>query len=297
MLADLPLWFAPLAVGLFGLAVGSFCNVAIHRVPREGLSVNSPRRSHCPSCGTQLRWNDNLPVFSWLLLRGRCRYCREGVSWRYPAVELLVAALMLALWSVQRPESVEAWLVFGVGAVFAATCVVVSAIDLEFWILPDVVTLPGTALGVLLSAALPALHAAHPGFRVESPHGSATVLALTGALAGGGSLWLVGQLGNLMLRKRIEEAGVSDAMGLGDVKWMALCGTLLGPLLVLEAIMAACFLGAVVGIALKLIHRLRGGRGPVGLPFGPFLSVGALVELAWPGSVWRLLESLMLPAA
>ncbi|GJM22311.1 MAG: type 4 prepilin-like proteins leader peptide-processing enzyme [Planctomycetota bacterium] len=297
MLDSIPLWFAPLAVACFGLAVGSFCNVAIHRVPREGLSVRSPSRSHCPSCGTQLLWSDNLPVLSWLLLRARCRHCKQPVSWRYPAVELLVAGLMLALWSVQQPASTEAWLVFGVGAVFAATCVVVSAIDLEFWILPDVVTLPGTAIGVVLSAALPALHAAHPGFRLDNPHGSATVLALTGALAGGGSLWLVGQLGNLALRKKIEEAGVSDAMGLGDVKWMALCGTLLGPLLVLEAILAACFLGALVGIALKLIHRIRGGRGPVGLPFGPFLSVGALVELAWPGSVWGLMNTLLGGAA
>lgn len=297
MLADTPSWMPPLAVTLFGLAVGSFCNVAVHRVPREGMSVSSPKRSRCPSCGTQLLWSDNLPVISWVLLRGRCRHCGSGISWRYPAVELLVAALMFGLWWLNPPADLGGWAVFVVHAVFAATCVVMSAIDLEHWILPDVVTLPGTGIGLLLSGVLPGLHALHEGFRPESPHGSALVLAAMGALAGGGSLWLVGQVGNLALRKQIAEAGVSDAMGLGDVKWMALCGTLLGPLLVLEAILAACFLGALVGIALKLLHRLRGGQGPVGLPFGPFLSAGALVEIAAPGSVWRLMEGLALPAS
>lgn len=297
MIASLPIWLAPVAVACFGLAVGSFCNVAIHRVPRDGLSVGSPRRSRCPSCGTQLRWSDNIPVLSWLGLRGRCRYCAVRISWRYPAVELLVGALMFGFWALNPPTDASQWAVFAVYAIFAATCVVVSAIDLEFWILPDVVTLPGTALGLLLAAALPALHEMHLGFKIDSPHGSSLVLAAAGALAGGGSLWLVGQLGNLALRKQIAEAGVADAMGLGDVKWMALCGTLLGPLLVLEAILAACFFGAVLGIALKLIHRWRGGRGPVGLPFGPFLSLGALIELAWPGSVWRFVEGMTLTAA
>lgn len=271
-----------------GLCVGSFANVAIHRIPIEGLSVWKPARSFCPSCGTRLAWRENVPVLAWLLQRGRCRTCGTAISWRYPAVELLVAALFVLFWSVQPPVDAESLVLLLVRWSVAFTCVVVSAIDLQHFIIPDVITLPGTALGVLLSAALPALHEGGALWRPEQPHASAVVSALAGALAGGGSLWLVGRLGNVFLRKQIEEAGVEDAMGLGDVKWMAFAGTFLGPLLVLEAILTACFAGALVGIVMKLIARAR-GQGLVGLPFGPFLSAGILVELVWPGAVWSVL--------
>jgi leader peptidase (prepilin peptidase)/N-methyltransferase len=173
-----------------------------------------------------------------------------------------------------------------VGWAMASLCVIVSAIDLEHFIIPDVITLPGIVLGLLASAVLPELHVGDAMFRAESPHGSSLIVALMGMLAGGGSLWLVGRLGNVMLKSQVEAAGVEDAMGFGDVKWMALAGTILGPILVLEAILVGCFTGALVGIFLKIGARMSGRGGPSGLPFGPFLSVGILTELAWPGAAW-----------
>ncbi|MDG2149998.1 MAG: prepilin peptidase [Planctomycetota bacterium] len=289
-------WMGWCFVSFLGLSVGSFANVVIHRVPREGLSLWKPARSLCPTCKRQLSWLDNVPLLSWLCLRGRCRYCSTKISARYLVVELLTGALFVAFWAQEIHGEQIAWTPLLVGWVMASLCVIVSAIDLEHFIIPDVITLPGIALGLLASLLIPQLHvdgvlflAGEVGPIGGQPfvHGSSLLVALMGMLAGGGSLWLVGRLGNIMLRSQIEAAGVQDAMGLGDVKWMAFAGTILGPILVLEAILVGCFVGALVGIFLKIAARMSGRGGPVGLPFGPFLSVGILTELAWPGAAWR----------
>jgi leader peptidase (prepilin peptidase)/N-methyltransferase len=285
-------WWGVCLASFLGLSVGSFANVAVYRVPREGLSVLRPSRSFCPACNAQLTWFDNVPLLSWLLLRGRCRSCRSPIAWRYPAVELLVGLLFVGSWLVFAPQAGGSWLPLMLAWVVCATCVVVSAIDLEHFIIPDVITLPGIALGLLASLTWPALHAAHEGFDAASPHGSSLVVAFMGLVACGGSLYLIGLLGNLMLKRQVQEAGVEDAMGLGDVKWMAFAGTFLGPLLVLEAILVGCFTGALVGIVLKVVARVRGGAGPVGLPFGPFLSIGILLELYQPGAAWAVMSLL-----
>ncbi len=279
-------WMGWFIASFLGLSVGSFANVAIHRVPREGLSVHKPGRSFCPSCATQLSWFDNIPVLAWVVLRGKCRSCSERISIRYPAIELLVGALFAFFWWKLNPGAGGSWVLLLVGWVMATLCVVVSAIDLEHFIIPDVITLPGIALGLLASGVFPEIHASHAMFRSESAHTSSVVVGIVGLVAGGGSLWLVGRLGNLMLKSQVEAAGVEDAMGLGDVKWMAFAGTLLGPILVLESIMIGCFAGAVVGIGLKVVARLQRSDSPVGLPFGPFLSLGILIEMLWPGSAW-----------
>lgn len=279
-------WVGWFIASFLGLSVGSFANVAIHRVPIDGLSVWKPSRSFCPSCSTQLKWFDNIPVLSWLFLRGRCRSCSSRISPRYPAVELLMGALFVLFWAKAGPAVDGTWSPVIVGWFMVSLCVVVSAIDLEHFIIPDIITLPGIVLGLVASGVFPQLHAHHAMFNPESPNGSAVVVALMGMLAGGGSLWLVGRLGNLMLKSQVEAAGVEDAMGLGDVKWMAFAGTILGPILVLEAILVGCFTGALIGIVLKVMARVTGSEGPVGLPFGPFLSVGILLELAWPGAAW-----------
>ena len=283
-------WFGGLVWAALGLSVGSFANVAIYRVPLEGLSVFRPSRSFCPQCNAKLTWYDNVPVLSWLFLRGRCRSCKVGIPVRYPLVELLVGAAFVGSWWLLAPEPGGSWLPLVLAWVVASVCIVVSAIDLEHYIIPDVITLPGIALGLGASLAFPELHEAHVGFRPESPHGSSLVVGLMGLGAGGGSLYLIGLLGNLMLRAQVQEAGVEDAMGFGDVKWMAFAGTFLGPLLVLEAILIGCFAGAIVGIVLKVAARVSGGDGPVGLPFGPFLSVGILLELFVPGAAWEVLR-------
>jgi leader peptidase (prepilin peptidase) / N-methyltransferase len=285
-----------LIAGLFGLCVGSFTNVVIYRSPRDGLSVLKPSRSFCPGCRAPVAWRDNVPVISWLLLRGRCRNCREPIAWRYPAVELLVGALFAAAWWLSPPVDAPAagrllalWLL-------AYSSVAVTLIDLEHFIIPDVVTYPGALGGVMLSLVFPSLHASHIGFRADSPHVSALAAALFGLLAGAGSLFAVGWLGNLFLRRKLEAAGVQDAMGWGDVKWMGFAGTLLGVLSVLSAILVGCFLGALAGIAMKLWARVRGAESQVGLPFGPFLSLGILVEVVQPEFAWSLIDALARPA-
>jgi leader peptidase (prepilin peptidase)/N-methyltransferase len=283
-------WVGWFVASFLGLSVGSFANVAVFRIPREGLGVSKPSRSFCPACDTQLLWYENIPLISWIVLRGRCRSCSVRIPVRYPAIELLVGLLFVGFWAQVDPAASGAWGLLLVAWVMASLCVIVSAIDLEHFIIPDVITLPGIPLGLLLSLLYPALHESHVLFRPESPASSSLIVGLAGAVAGGGSLWLVGALGNLMLRRQIQEAGVEDAMGLGDVKWMAFAGTILGPLHVLEAILVACFAGALVGIAMKVAARVGKRDAPVGIPFGPFLSVGILIELADPGAAWAVMS-------
>jgi leader peptidase (prepilin peptidase)/N-methyltransferase len=281
---------------MIGACVGSFTNVLIFRSPREGMSSLHPRRSFCPSCRAPISWRDNLPVLSWLLLRGRCRQCKATIGWRYPLVELIVAILFAAAWVVRPPVDADALVVLLVAWYLATLCVAVSLIDFEHLIIPDTITWPGIAVGLVCSVAFPVLHEAHPGFRLEAPHGSSLIAGLFGMVAGGGSLAAVGFLGNIALRKKLDEAGVADAMGWGDVKWMVLAGAFLGAVQVLSAILLGCFAGALVGIAMKVWARVRGEDQPVGLPFGPFLSLGILVELAVPGFAWDLLARIAQPA-
>ena len=288
-------WEGPFGLAVaawLGLSVGSFSNVLIHRLPIDGLSVLRPARSFCPSCETQLSWSENIPVLAWLWQRGRCRSCSAPIAWRYPAVELLVAALFVLLWWRAPPHDSTSLALLLVGFYLATTSVVISAIDLEHFIIPDAVTLPGIVIGLLLSVSLPGIHGAHDGFDPEAARISGLLLSASGLALGGGSLWLFGKLGNLMMRRQIEAAGVEDAMGLGDVKWMAFAGTLLGPMLVGDAILAGCFLGALVGVLWKLGARLTGRAAPAGIPFGPFLSVGILVQLFRPGAAWWLMAQL-----
>jgi leader peptidase (prepilin peptidase) / N-methyltransferase len=289
-------WIAGLAAGLFGLCVGSFANVVIFRSPRDGMSVVKPARSFCPSCRAPVAFRDNVPLVSWMLLGGRCRSCRAPIGWRYPAVELAMGVLFALAWWLMPPVDplamgrlLAAWLL-----VFA--CVAVTLIDLEHLIIPDVITYPVTVMGLVLSVAFPGLHQGHAGFQPDAPLGSALVAGLLGLLAGGGSLFLVGRLGNLFLRRKLAEAGVEDAMGWGDVKWMACAGTLLGALSVLSAILVGCFAGALAGIGMKVWARARGSESPAGLPFGPFLSLGILIELWRAEFAWRLVDSFVRPA-
>jgi leader peptidase (prepilin peptidase)/N-methyltransferase len=289
-------WGGALFAGLMGLCVGSFANVVIYRTPRDGLSVLRPARSFCPSCRAPIAWRDNLPVLSWLLLGGRCRSCRAPIGARYPGVELLTGLLFAAAWWWSPPVDAEAAAHLLAAWLLAFCCVSVTLIDLEHLIIPDAITYPGMVAGLLASLAAPTLHVGHWAWRAQSPHGSSLAAGVVGLLAGGGSLFLVGQLGNLMLKRRLKEAGVQDAMGLGDVKWMAFTGTLLGGSSVLSAILVGCFLGALAGLLMKLWAALRRSESPVGLPFGPFLSLGVLAELVRPELAWRIVESLARPA-
>jgi leader peptidase (prepilin peptidase)/N-methyltransferase len=232
---------------LLGLAVGSFLNVCIHRLPRRQSLVRPPSR--CPDCGYQLRWIDNIPVVSYLLLGGRCRKCRRRISIRYPIVELVTMALFLAHYWVFDWTPLLA-----VRLVFACAMVVLFAIDLEHQILPDAVTLPGIVAGLACGVFLP------PGI----------VAALLGALAGGGVLFLIAE-GWSRLRH-------VEAMGFGDVKMLAMIGAFLGLKLAILTFVLSSFLGGIVGGLLIL-----SGRGSMAsrVPFGTFLAVAALVASLW----------------
>ena len=229
-------------VAVFGLLIGSFLNAVIHRVPRK-QSIVSPG-SQCPSCGYALRWYDNIPILSYLMLGGRCRRCRNPISIRYPIVELITAVVFVGHYFV------FGWTpLLAVRLVFAASLVALFAIDLEHHLLPDVITLPGIVVGLVASVFLP------PGV-VES---------LIGVLIGGGVLWLIGEA---YFRYSGEEG-----MGGGDVKMLAMIGAFLGWKLVLVTLVLSSVAGSVLGLAIIAIKR---GTMKYALPFGTFLALGAL---------------------
>ncbi len=238
--------FGCVAAGLFGLIVGSFLNVLAHRLPR-GESVVFPG-SHCPACGAAILARDNIPVVSWLVLGGRCRTCGAPISVRYPMLELANGVLWALVFLRARQ-----WPELAGGVFFASACLALAAIDLEFMILPDKITLTGLAAGILLAF-----------FSKTRTPGS----ALLGAAVGGGGLYLIAFL--------YERIAGHEGMGLGDVKMLAMIGAFLGPAGVLVSVLLASLSGSVVGIAAMVLGR---GDRKMRLPFGVFLAAGAVAAL------------------
>ena len=261
-LTGLPVYIIAAAVGALGAIIGSFLNVVIHRVPREE-SIAFPA-SHCPSCDTAIRPYDNIPVISWAILRGRCRACRAPISARYPAVELLTAALFVLTY---LHTGLTLALPFDLA--FVAALVALVFIDAEHMLLPNVITYPGTALALVARVLVPNLYGVASLGGPETP---AWLLSLggavLGALLGGGFLWLVGWLW--------ERARGVEAMGLGDVKMMFMVGAFLGWPLTLLTIFVGVLSGSVAGVAAM---ARRGERDmQMLLPFGIFLGLGSLVS-------------------
>ncbi len=255
-------------VTLIGLVVGSFLNVCIYRLP-HGLSVVHPG-SRCPSCKTPIRWYRNIPVLSWLVLRGRCSACRAGISVRYPIVETLTAALTLWIW-LRYGLSAE----FAVAVPFAWAMIVLFFTDLDTQLLPDVVTLAGVAAGFASAWFNPFL--GEPGIH-------RIWMALSGCALGGGLLWTVGALYSRL-------RGV-EAMGFGDVKMMAFIGAVAGPQGVLFAIFGGSVAGAAAGWALI---PLRGRSMQSTLPFGCFLAPAGLAALLYARQVIGWYLGLLVP--
>ena len=247
------------AVGLvvaLGLAIGSFLNVCIYRLPR-GESVVSPP-SRCPSCGRGLRWFENVPVLGYLLLGGRCRTCRSAVSQMYPMVEVGTALVyLLQYWQLGWQP------LLGVRLVFVSTMIALFVIDLQHRILPNVITLPGVVIGVAASVLF------EPGW----------LASLIGVAAGGGALWVVGEA---YFRIRGEEG-----MGMGDVKMLAMIGAFLGWQLMLVTLLIASLAGSVFGGGMILLNR---GSMKYALPLGSFLAAGALIatHVGQPMLAWYL---------
>jgi leader peptidase (prepilin peptidase)/N-methyltransferase len=246
--APFAVWGGPglLLAGVAGLLVGSFLNVVVHRLPR-GESIVFPG-SHCPSCGAPIAPRDNLPVVSWILLSGKCRTCRARIALRYPVLELANGVL----WAFSFRQA-PSWGDLGTAVFLCSSCLALLAIDADFQILPDAITLPGIAVGLALSF-----------FSLRRT----PLQALAGAALGAGGLFLVAFL--------YEKIAHQEGMGLGDVKMLGMIGAMLGPWGVLVTVLAASVSGSLVGVALIAGRR---GDGKTKLPFGVFLALGAVAAL------------------
>ena len=238
------------ALFIIGSILGSFFNVVIYRVPRGESIIRPP--SACPACGTRLHARDNIPVIGYLLLRGRCRYCSEPISARYPTVEVIAGLLPVLLFI--RFGATTPFFVFWP---LSYVLLVLSFIDLDLRIIPDRVTLPGIVVGLAVAPLLGLL-----GFW-ES---------LIGVLVGGGALYLIGILGELFLKK--------ESMGGGDVKLAAMLGAFMGWKLILATLFIAFFIGAFVGV-IAMARKPKDEDWDSSLPFGPFIALGAVLALLW----------------
>jgi len=244
---------AYLWVFIIGACIGSFLNVCIYRIP-AGLSIVHPS-SRCPKCGTQIRWWQNIPIASWLFLRGKCAACKVKISVRYLLVEILTGLLFLKIFSmfVFLPATLVFW-------TFVAALVVLTFIDLDHQIIPDVISLPGIILGFVTVSLTPLSWSN----------------SLLGILLGGGSLWLIAIIYEFLTK--------NEGMGGGDIKLLAMIGAFLGWKAILPIIFISSCLGTLVGVPLML--RQHAG-GKLAIPFGPFLSVAALIWLFWGGVLLR----------
>ena len=268
----------------FGACVASFLNVVIWRVPR-GESIVSPP-SHCPKCGAAIRWWQNVPILSWLALRGKCANCREPISPRYILVELLGGVLFLAAFlhvfartpAPSGPASAllpaDAILTLLVWWIWIALMIVGSMIDFDHKLLPDFVTVGGMLLGVLSHAAQSLFLFFNPS-ATSVPHTIIRLFdypiihSLLGLAFGFGLLWLVRFLGSLAFRR--------EAMGMGDVFLMGAVGALFGPVAVLVTLILSSLFGSLVGVSMVALSKTKFGRF-VEIPYGPYICLGCL---AW----------------
>ncbi len=239
------IWF------VLGAMVGSFLNVCIYRLPREESIIHP--RSHCPQCQRPIAWYDNIPILSYLALGARCRHCHTTIHWRYPVVEALSGLSTVAVLHH-----------FGVGVVgviylaFVWALLVASFIDLEHQIIPDEISVGGLIIGLLLSLLVPHLHG--------TDHALVSLKrALLGAAVGGGLLYTTGALGSVLFRK--------EAMGGGDVKLLAMAGSILGWKLVTFTFFIAPVLALIPGVGVLLWKRSHV------IPYGPFLSLALVLSL------------------
>lgn len=243
------------AAFVFGAIVGSFLNVCIVRLPKQESLISPP--SHCPSCKTPIPFYDNIPLISYLCLKGRCRSCSEIISPRYFVVELLMASIALALWHRFGPG-----FVFFVNFTLVAALIVITFIDLDVRIVPDVISLPGIGLG-LVSSVIYRLFSMDHLSAIPSPASS-----FVGILLGGGTLFFIAWSYQLVTGK--------EGMGGGDVKLLAMIGAFLGWPSIPVTLFFASLSGSVVGLGLML---KTGVDGKYALPFAPFLCLGALLDL------------------
>jgi len=241
---------------IFGAVVGSFLNVCIFRMPAK-TSIIKPL-SQCPHCHHPIRFYDNIPIISFILLCGKCRDCGGKISWRYPLVELITALLSLFLFL-----KFGLTLTFLTVFIFSAVLIVITFIDLDHQIIPDVLTLPGIPIFLLLAI-----------FVVKVPWRE----ALIGLLIGGGMLFAIAFIYQLITKR--------EGMGGGDIKLLAMIGGFLGWKSLIFVLLFSSFSGAIVGITAMIIKKQD---MKYAVPFGPFLSAAAVAYLFWGDAFMRVL--------
>jgi len=273
-------WY--IAVFLVGLAIGSFLNVCIYRIPRN-LSIKSPRRSFCPSCNQPIKAYDNIPIVSYLILRGRCRQCGNKISIRYPIIELLTALAFVTILnrcevicetSFATPNMFNISLYFLSAIIFVSLLIAISAIDIDFYIIPNSLVFTGLIVGFLLAIAT----------SIAERNTSYLTDRVFGAILGTAMIGFIALIGSLVFHKQ--------AMGMGDVKLMGMIGMFLGafPHLLIVLISSA-FIGSIAGILLILLIKPKfGSRSKI--PYGPFLSIGAVLSLLYGELAWNLYRRL-----
>jgi len=272
--------FINILTAIFGLIIGSFLSVCVYRVPlsrldrwfseeegdeakeilgrlRKDINILSPARSFCPSCNHQLCWYENIPVLSWFILGGKCAECKTAISFRYPVLELFTA--IIALLCLQ---------VFGLSptalVIFAVCCslIVITLIDYDYFIIPDIISLPGVLIGLILALVNTFTHS------FVFPLADNILESGLGLLIGGGSLYAIGWI-YLFLRKR-------EGLGMGDVKLLAMIGALFG----LEGVLFTIFIGSVLGSVVGILLIVFAGRKfSNAIPFGPYLSLAAMIYI------------------
>jgi len=259
MLALIPDWIQQVFVFILGCCLGSFFNVVIYRLPAK-LSIVQPG-SHCPRCSRPIAFYDNIPLISYLILMGKCRHCRAPISFRYPTVEALTGTIALLLFQ-QYGFSMQ---LLG-ESIFVSLLILIAFIDLDTFTIPNILSLPGIAAGLAFSFLTPRLSWQD---------------SLLGILLGGGFLYAVAVAYQFFRRQ--------EGLGGGDIKLLAMIGAFLGSAGVLFTIMLASVVGAMAGIA--VMRRTRAGLTAM-VPFGPFLSLGAICYLVWGQSLvhWYVSE-------
>lgn len=239
---------------ILGLIVGSFSNVCIYRIPRNE-SIIYPA-SHCPKCRSNISPKDNIPLLSYVLLKGRCRNCKSKISIQYPIVELITGLIYLLIYLIYG-FSIQTLIYI----VLASALIIVAFIDLNEQIVPDVISLPGIVIGFIISFFVPYISFKNSGL---------------GVVAGGGIILIIGLAGSVIFKK--------EAMGGGDVKLAAMIGAFLGWRYIVISLFLGFFLGALAGIFL-IISKIKNREDVV--PFGPFIILGSFITFLWGEKILR----------
>jgi len=244
---------------MFGAMVGSFLNVCIYRMPREE-SIVKPR-SHCTNCKKTVAWFDNVPLLSYLLLKGKCRNCKKPISFQYFIVELLTGAMFL--WFYKSFDISILGLIY---IIFACGLIISTFVDFNFRIIPDEISLGGIVLGLVVSFIYPQLHD-------STGHLVGLLRSFLGVIVGGGIIWLTGVVGDFIFKK--------ETMGGGDVKLLGMIGAFLGWQAAIMTFFIAPLFGAVVGIIIKI--RTKNSL----IAYGPYLALASIVVLFWGKDILR----------